>query len=82
MTGKDALPQIPMGPVISKELEIIGSHGMQAHQYPAMLALIQGQKIPLEQMIGEKMDLTKGAKALMQMGNFRNIGVMVIDSFL
>ena len=46
MTGKDALPQIPMGSVISKELEIIGSHGMQAHQYPAMLDLIFQKNIP------------------------------------
>ncbi len=81
MTGKDALPQIPMGPVISKELEIIGSHGMQAHQYPAMLDLIFAKNIPLEQMIGERMNLEKGAVALMKMGSFSNTGVMVINNF-
>ena len=82
MTGKDALPKIPMGPVISKELEIIGSHGMQAHQYPAMLDLIFAKNIPLERMIGEQMNLEKGAKALMKMGAFGNIGVMVINEFI
>ncbi len=81
MTGTHAQPPIPMGPVISNELEIIGSHGMQAHQYPAMLDLIFAKNIPLEQMIGQRMNLEEGAQALMEMGNFKNVGVMVIDKF-
>ena len=67
-----------MGTVIANELEIIGSHGMQAHQYPEMLDLIFAKNIPLEQMIGERMDLSAGATALMEMNQFKNTGVMVI----
>jgi len=81
MTGDHAQPPIPMGPVIANELEIIGSHGMQAHQYPEMLDLIFAKNIPLEQMIGQRMDLEQGAKALMEMDSFKNVGVMVIDTF-
>lgn len=81
MAGDHAMPGIPMGMVLSNELEIIGSHGMQAHQYPEMLDLIFSKNIPLEKMIGERMNLEKGAKALMEMGNFKNVGVMVIDEF-
>lgn len=29
-----------MGEVIAKELEIYGSHGMPAHDYPGMLELV------------------------------------------
>jgi len=79
MTDQHATPPIPMGTVIANELEILGSHGMQAHQYPEMLALIFAKNIPLEQMIGERMDLAKGAKALMEMNQFKNTGVMVIN---
>ena len=51
---------------------------MQAHQYPEMLDLIFAKNIPLEQMIGERMDLSAGATALMEMNQFKNTGVMVI----
>ena len=79
MTDKHATPPIPMGTVIANELEIIGSHGMQAHQYPEMLDLIFAKNIPLEQMIGERMNLSAGATALMEMNQFKNTGVMVIN---
>ncbi len=79
MTENHATPPIPMGSVIANELEILGSHGMQAHQYPAMLDLIFTKNIPLEKMIGQRMDLASGAKALMEMNQFKNTGVMVIN---
>lgn len=79
MTENHATPSIPMGTVIANELEIIGSHGMQAHQYPAMLDLIFTKKIPLEKMIGQRMNLTEGVQALMTMNQFKNTGIMIID---
>lgn len=81
MTEQHSQPPIPMGVVISNELEIIGSHGMQAHQYPAMMELILSGRLPIEKMIGQTMNLEDGAKALMEMDSFKNVGVMVIDSF-
>lgn len=81
MAGENAMPSIPMGPVLSHELEIIGSHGMQAHQYPKMMELIFAKNIPLEKMIGRRMNLEEGAKALMEMGNFKAVGVMVVNAF-
>ena len=79
MTEHHATPPIPMGTVIANELEILGSHGMQAHQYPAMLDLIFAKNIPLDKMIGRRMDLEEGAKALTEMNQFKNTGVMVIQ---
>ena len=38
-TGKHS-PSVPIDKIIGRELEIIGSHGMQAHRYPEMLELI------------------------------------------
>ena len=81
MTGTHAAPPIPMGPVISNELEIIGSHGMQAHQYSEMFGLIAARKIPLNRMIGKQLNLREGAKALMEMDTFGHTGVMVINQF-
>lgn len=41
MLAEHACPPIPMGPVVAHELEIIGSHGMQAHRYDDLLSLLQ-----------------------------------------
>ena len=81
MVQEHATPAIPMGIIMSNELEILGSHGMQAHRYPEMLDLIYSRNIPLEKMIGQRMTLEDGAKALMEMDRFKNIGIMVIDQF-
>jgi alcohol dehydrogenase len=76
---KDAL--IPMNLVIAKELEILGSHGMQAHAYQPMLDMILSGKLQPRRMIGETITLEQGARALTTMGDFAITGVTVIDSF-
>lgn len=81
MTGPDAAPAIDMAPVIANELEILGSHGMQAHQYPAMLDFIYSKNISLGKIIGKSMNLEAGAQALTEMDAIGNIGVVVIDEF-
>ena len=40
MADDDAETPIPMGMVMFKELELIGSHGMQAHAFGPMLDMI------------------------------------------
>lgn len=81
LAGKEADPTVPMGAVIGNELEIIGSHGMQAHQYPPMMEMILNGKLQPQKMIGKRVSLEEGAKELMNMNEFKNIGVTVIDRF-
>ena len=81
MNGDDNLPPVPMSDVIACELEIIGSHGMQAHKYPEMLDLISRKKIPLEKMIGERITLEEGSKTLTRMGTFTGTGISIINHF-
>ncbi|MGC9523033.1 MAG: zinc-dependent alcohol dehydrogenase family protein [Anaerolineae bacterium] len=76
---KDAL--IPMNLVIAKELEILGSHGMQAHAYPPLLEMITSGMLQPQRLIGETVSLAEGAKALTTMGSFAITGVTVIDEF-
>lgn len=70
---------IPMGAVISKELEIIGSHGMQAHAYPAMLEMIASGKLQPERLIGNVITLDEAPQALMGMTDFKGVGITVIE---
>ncbi len=81
MAGDDFDPSIPMHLVVANELEILGSHGMQAHAYPEMLELIKTGKIKPEIMIHDRISLEEAASRLPKMNDFRNAGVTLITSF-
>ena len=81
MTGDHKHPKIPMDRVLADELEIIGSHGMQAFRYSEMLTMIKQGKLKPERLIARTISLEEAATALPEMNNFRNTGVQVIDTF-
>ncbi len=72
---------IPMDLVIGRELEILGSHGMQAHKYPEMLAMIVSGKLQPQKLIGKTISLEESLEELVNMNNFIATGVIVIDKF-
>jgi alcohol dehydrogenase len=81
MTGSHQHPKIPMDKVIANELEVLGSHGMQAHQYPDMLEMIRNGKLHPEKLIEKTISLREATLALPNMNTFENKGVLVINSF-
>ncbi len=81
MLGGQNHPQIPMDKVIARELEIYGSHGIQAHRYPQLFELILSGKVDPSKLIGKKITLDEAAIALTEMDSFEGTGVKVIDRF-
>jgi alcohol dehydrogenase len=68
MLGDSALSAMPMDAVIAGELEILGSHGMAAHEYPSMLgAVASGDFRPIE-LVGRRIGLDEVPMALAAMG--------------
>lgn len=72
---------LPMYPVIAKELEIVGSHGMQAHRYGALLELITSGVLEPRKLIQKTVSLEEAGAELAAMGRFAQKGVTVIDRF-
>jgi len=81
MAGTESNPPIPMHLVIAKELEILGSHGMQAHAYPEMMQLILEGKIAPEKLIGRRISLEQAVESLIAMDTFQENGMVMIDRF-
>ena len=81
MFAEDATPELPMGEVIAKELRILGSLGMQAHRYPAMLNLIAAGTLEPERLVGKTLSLADAGAELENMGRFSQSGVSVISAF-
>jgi alcohol dehydrogenase len=59
---------MPMARVIAHELEIVGSHGMAAHDYPAMLAMVASGRLRPDLLVTRRLTLEQGADALQAMG--------------
>ena len=81
MTGHHEQPKIPMSKVIANELEILGSHGMQAYKYPELLEMIKNGKLNPNLLIEETISLEEATLALPHMDRFENKGIVVINSF-
>ncbi|MDC7713698.1 zinc-dependent alcohol dehydrogenase family protein [Vogesella sp. LYT5W] len=81
MLGEHSTPAIPMSKVIAHELEILGSHGMQAHRYDAMFAMMKSGKLTPEKLIGRTINLEQSIEVLMNMDKFEVAGVTVVTEF-
>ena len=81
MTGDHRHPKIPMDQVLANELEIVGSHGMQAHKYPEMLQLIENGVLLPEKLVHKTISLGEVPKLLPQMNQFNHTGVLIVNSF-
>jgi alcohol dehydrogenase len=81
LAGDDYLPRVPMHQVIGRELEICGSHGMQASKYGEMLAMIVSGRLDPKALIGKTVPLEQASRELEGMGQFGAVGITVIDRF-
>ena len=81
MVGGSNKPRIPMDKVLANELQVVGSHGMQAHRYVEMLEMISAGRLSPEKLIGRTIGLDESIEALTSMSEFRNNGVTIITEF-
>lgn len=81
MAGDDYHPAVPMELIIANELEIVGSHGLQAHVYDRMLQMILSGKLDPQKLLGQTVDLERAAIALSDPGELHVAGVTVINRF-
>ena len=79
MLGEHATPAVPMDLVVAGELEILGSHGMAAHEYPEMLARIASGQIDPQVLVGRTITLDEAPAALAGMDAGGHPGMTVIE---
>lgn len=74
-------PPLPMSSVIVRELEILGSHGMSALDYPHLLDLVQSGRLDPTRLVGRRIPLDEAPAELERMARFETLGITVIDRF-
>jgi alcohol dehydrogenase len=81
MVADQRQPSIPMDQVLANELEILGSHGIQAHRYPALFEMIRVGKLQPGKLVGKTVSLEESLIDLVDMNSFSGTGVTVINRF-
>jgi len=72
---------LPMDRLVAYELELYGSHGMAAADYPAMLELVTSGAVRLDALIGAVVTLDEAPAALTAMDRLESAGagITVVD---
>jgi alcohol dehydrogenase len=81
LAGEQSTPAIPMGRVVLRELQLIGSYGLQPYRYDDMLSLITARRLDPARLIGRRITLQDGCDALPRMDSFQEVGAAIIDRF-
>ncbi len=81
MTLEDSEIKIPMDLVLAHELEIIGSHGMQAHRYDRVFKMIEKDLLDPAKLVTKTIHLEEAARMLPEMNSWNEHGVVVINDF-
>ena len=81
LVGDPSDPPLPATRLISGELEIVGSHGMSAVDYPGLLNFVMNRNLDLSRLVGRTISLDEAPVALAEMGQFKALGTTVISSF-
>lgn len=63
------LPRVPLHLVVAGELEVLGSHGMAAHAYPGLLALVAAGRLRPGDLAGRTVTLEEAGPALAGMAS-------------
>jgi len=77
LLGPASAPPLPMDLVIGRELEIYGSHGMAARDYPAMMAMVADGTLRPGAAIGQVIGLEDVGQALAAMNGPGSVGMTV-----
>ncbi|MBS2940058.1 zinc-dependent alcohol dehydrogenase family protein [Nocardioides sp. J2M5] len=72
-------PRVPMARVIGWELDLLGSHGMAAADYPAMLGLVESGVLQPQRLVERVVGLEEAAAMLPGFDTATVAGMTIID---
>ena len=70
-------PAVPLHLVVAGELEVLGSHGMAARSYPAMLGMVAAGRLRPQDLVTRRIRLEDAGPALAAMGSSPQAGLTI-----
>jgi len=81
LVGEHANAAVPFDRVVADELELRGTHGLQAHRYPALFNMIEEGILQPRRLVQRTIPLGEAGDRLTQMDRHGTAGITVIDDF-
>ncbi|HEX5533220.1 MAG TPA: zinc-dependent alcohol dehydrogenase family protein [Actinomycetales bacterium] len=78
LPGVQGHPRVPMDRVVAYELDLLGSHGMAAADYPEMLELVAEGRLAPARLVTRTIGLDQAAAELPLLGSRAATGVTVV----
>lgn len=72
---------IPVDLIVFKEIQLIGSLGMQATRYPEMLRMVESGTLQPGKLVRKTVPVEEAGAALEEMGRFSQVGTQVINQW-
>jgi alcohol dehydrogenase len=72
-------PRVPMERVIGWELDVLGSHGMAAGDYPGMVRLVEQGSLQPQRLVERTVGLEEAAALLPEFDRARVAGMTIVD---
>jgi D-arabinose 1-dehydrogenase-like Zn-dependent alcohol dehydrogenase len=72
---------LPIDRMVTMELQVIASLGMQASHYPAMLTMVENNKVLPKSMVTGTCDLAGINTVFEEMNTFQKVGTTVITRY-
>ena len=79
--GADREPPVALAEVISRELQILGVHGMAVRHFPALLELVASGAVQPGRLVRRRIALDEAGDALAALSSGGGEGIAVIDRF-
>ncbi|PWA10384.1 alcohol dehydrogenase [Pueribacillus theae] len=80
-SAEKGMVSVPTDLITAKELHFIGSFGMQAPNYPAMLQMISTGKLNPSKLVTDLVSIEEVSGILEKMGNYNTLGVTVVNKW-
>ncbi len=77
LTPSDAIPAAVIQRLVAWELQMAGSHGVQAHTYPEMFNLIRGGRLDPSRLVERILPLNEAPHELASLDDYRGCGITV-----
>ena len=80
--GRHAAPSLPLLELVySRQIAIMGTRGIAAARFPALLAMVTSGRLEPERLVTERIPLEDAGRALAAMDDYKSVGITVIDHF-
>ncbi|MGH7965400.1 MAG: zinc-dependent alcohol dehydrogenase family protein [Candidatus Binatia bacterium] len=78
---EQGMVSLPVDMIVARELQVIGTIGMQPQRYPVMLRMVESGKLKPGKMVGRTIAIEQAGEVIASMGEYGTLGAVVVNQW-